>query len=111
LISEVLKLAIQKKIISESDLFKTDLEVIKKLKESKDKDILDILNKISCLNVVDDEKNYAYHLKSKVRCTDPKILIDNEVTRLSKIDKSYKELMNDYISKSSNGFFVRFIRK
>ncbi len=109
LISEVFKLAIKKKIINDSDLFTTDLEVIKKLKGSKDKKILDVLNKISCLNVVDDEKNYVYHLKSKVRCTDPKILIDNKVTRLSKIDKSYKRLMNDYISRSSNGFFVRFI--
>lgn len=111
LISETLRLAMEKNIMTESDLFTTDLQVLNKLKESKDKEILDMLNTISYLNVVEDEKDYDYHLKSKVRCTDPKILIDNKVVRLSEIDESYRKLMNDFISESSKGFFVRIVRK
>jgi HD superfamily phosphohydrolase len=111
LISDVLKQAIQKNIIIESDLFTTDSEVLNKLTKSKDKDISNILNTISYLNVVEDRENYAYHLKSKVRCTDPKILIDSKAVRLSKIDEDYKKSMKDFVSNASNGFFVRIIRK
>lgn len=109
LISDVLRMAIQKKIINELDLFTTDEKVLNKLKKSKNKDVSDILNKISNLNVIEDEKNYDYYLKSKVRCTDPKILIDNKIVRLSKINESYKRMMDEYVSKYSDGFFIRVL--
>jgi hypothetical protein len=109
LVSEVLKLAIQKNVITEADLFTTDSEVLNKLTKSKDKEISNLLKRISYLNVIEDEENYDYYLKSKVRCTDPKILIDNKAVRLSKIDESYKKLMNDFIERASKGFFVRII--
>jgi hypothetical protein len=111
LISDTLKIAIEKNIITEADLFTTDPEVIKKLKISKDQNILRMLDTISHLNVVEDEKNYDYYLKSKVRCTDPKFMINDKVVRLSEVDKSYRKSMNDYISESSKGFFVRIVRK
>jgi len=111
LISETLELAIQKNIIEEADLFTTDLEVINKLKGSKDKEILDMLGSVSYLGVVEDKENYDYHLNSKVRCTDPKLLINNEAVILSKIDENYKKLMNDFVTKASRGFFVRIVRK
>lgn len=111
LMSETLRIAIEKNIITESDLFTTDSEVIKKLKISKDQDILRMLGTISHLNVVEDEKNYDYFLKSKVRCTDPKFMTDGKIVRLSEVDKSYRKSMDDYISESSKGFFVRIIRK
>ncbi len=110
-ISDILKLAIRRGIIEESDLFTTDLGVINQLEKSKDKAILNMLDAISYLDIVEDKENYDYHLKSKVRCTDPKVLIDNEAVKLSKIDGHYKKLMNDFVTKASKGFFVRIIRK
>jgi len=70
-----------------------------------------MLGSISYLDVVEDKENYDYHLNSKVRCTDPKVLIDNKAVKLSKIDEDYRKLMNDFISEASKGFFVRIIRK
>lgn len=111
LTSDALGLAIQKNIIGEADLFTTDSEVINKLNASKDKEILDMLDAISYLDVVEDKKDYDYHLKSKVRCTDPKVLISDKTLRLSEIDENYKKSMNDFVSKASKGFFVRIVRK
>jgi len=110
LISDTLRIAIQKHIINENDLFTTDSEIINKLRESEDKEISGMLNTISYLNVIEDEKNYDYHLKSKVRCTDPKIIIDDKIIKLSKIDEYYKKLMNDFIKKASKGFFIRILK-
>jgi len=111
LTSDAIGLAIQKNIIEEPDLFTTDLEVINKLNESRDKEILDMVDKISYLDVIEDEENHDYHLKSKVRCTDPKVLVNNKPEKLSEIDGDYKKAMNEFITKASKGFFVRIIRK
>jgi hypothetical protein len=109
--SDVLGLAISKKIINENDLFSTDDSVIEKLRKSKDGEIIDKMNFISNMEVIEDKKNYDFHLKSKVRFTDPKIIIDGKLVRISESDGFYKKMMNDFISKTSKGFFVRIIKK
>ena len=109
--SETVKIAISKGILTNDDLFTTDEEVINKLKNSQDERIIEMLDLIRNIDVVEDKSNYDYHLKSKVRCTDPKVLIGDGMMRLSEIDKDYKELMNDFVSEASKGFFVRIIRK
>ena len=97
--------------MTKSDLFTTDEEVVKKLKDSHDEKIIEMLDLIRNINVIEVKDNYGFHLKSKVRWTDPKILISNKILRLSELDKSYKHLMKDYIDKRSKGFFVRIRRK
>lgn len=109
--SETVRLALSKGIITESDLFTTDEEVVKKLKDSNDEKIIEMLDLIRNIDVVESKDNYDYHLKSKVRCTDPKIIDGNKIVRLSEIDESYKKLMNDFISEYSKGFFVKIVKK
>ncbi len=109
--SETIKIALSKGILTEDDLFTTDEEVIKKLKYSQDEKITEMLDLIRNIDAIEDKNNYDYHLKSKVRCTDPKFMEGNKVVRLSEIDESYRKLMSDFISKSSKGFFVRIARK
>lgn len=110
-ISETLRVALSKGILTESDLFTTDEEVVKKLKDSHDEKIIEMLDLIRNIDVIEDKDNYDFHLKSKVRWADPKILISNKILRLSELDKSYKRLMKDYIDKRSKGFFMRIRRK
>lgn len=109
--SDALKLAMSKGFMNEDDLFSTDNLVLEKLRESNDEEIMDKLNLISNFGVIEDKKNYDFHLKSKVRCVDPKIIVDGKIVRLSDLDESYKKTMNDFISETSKGFFVKIKRK
>lgn len=110
-ISETLKIAISKGIITREDLFSTDNEVITKLRNSKDEKIEEMLSLIHDIEVVEDKNDYDLHLKSKVRYTDPKILIDGKISRLSEIDEDYRNLMNNFIAERSKGFFVKIRKK
>jgi len=110
-ISEILRIAISKGIITKEDLFTTDDEVINKLKSSGDEKIKELLDLIHDIEVIEANKDYDLHLKSKVRYTDPKILIDDKISRLSEVDETYKKLMEIYISDRSRGFFVKIIKK
>ncbi len=106
LISDVTKLGITKGFLAEQDVFSTDDEVYTKLRNSGDNEIVSMLDQISSLEVVEDRKNYDDHLKSKLRCVDPKV----GMKRLSELDKKYKEEMDEYCKKITEGFYVRIIR-
>ena len=111
LISDTLKLGLSEGIITQEDIFTTDNEVLTKLKNSDNKEIDEKLNTIFNLKIIEDKNNYDYHLKSKIRCVDPKVLINDKLSRLSETDVSYKKLMNDFINKTSKGFFIKVINQ
>jgi len=110
-VSEMMRMAISKGIVEKADVFTTDDVVIEKLKNSNDKEIKEMLDLIYNIEVIENQKDYDIHLKSKVRWTDPKILIDGNVSRLSEIDDEYKKLMENFIAERSKGFFVKIRRK
>jgi len=107
LLSDAIGMAISKNVISQDDIFLTDDELYKKLKQSNDKEVTDKLDLIFNLSLVENEKEYDFHIINKARYADPKILLDNKSVRLSEIDNSYKELMDNFIQKMSKGFFIR----
>jgi hypothetical protein len=111
LISELMKIAIDKDIIDKEDVFTTDDNVINKLRKSEDKEIKERLDLIYNMEVIEDKDDYDFHLKSKVRWVDPKIIIDNKISRLSELDKNYAQKMNDFIDNRYKGFFVKIRKK
>jgi HD superfamily phosphohydrolase len=110
LISDVVSAGINANILTEDDLFTTDDAVYGKLKNSDNITIKNLLATLWNIDVEEDKTNYDFHVKSKVRCTDPKVLVDGKTQRLSELDQDYKTKMEDFISEYSKGFFVR-IRK
>ena len=107
LISDVVKMGMEKGLVSDDDLFSTDKKVYEKLKNSGDREIERSLNLIYNLQIIEDENDYDFHVKSKVRFTDPKVLIYDSVSRLSELDESYKRKMEEFIAEYSKGFFVK----
>jgi hypothetical protein len=110
LVSDVVKLGLNENILTKNDLFSTDEIVYNKLKNSGDNEIIDKIKSISEIKIIEDEHDYDLHLKTKVRCTDPKIKINEKIIKLSKIDKSYEKIMNDFIQRASKGFFIKIIK-
>jgi hypothetical protein len=110
LVSDVVKLGLGKNILTKDDLFSTDEIVYNKLKNSSDNEIIDQIKSISEIKLIENENDYDFHLKTKVRFTDPKIKINEKIIRLSEVDKSYEKLMNDFVEKASKGFFIKIIK-
>lgn len=107
LTSEIAKIAFDNKIINQEDFFKTDKEFVDKLLKSKNNEILNKWNLLKNLKVVEDKKNYDYHLKTKPRHIDPKILINGSIKRLSELDVEFKERLDNYLKKMNDGFYIR----
>ena len=113
-IVETLALALKKSlnanIITQEDLFTTDQEVLDKIYASKDKEIIQLLEMINpSIKVVEDEKNFDYYSKEKLRFIDPKVLPTKK--RVSEIYPEYKELIEKHKEILSRGVHARIIRK
>ena len=99
----------KKGVLNEADLFKTDDIILSKLKNSDDREILNMLSLVSDLKVIEDSENYDFFVKSKVRWVDPKVLVENRVLRLSEMDSEYRKVVKKWIERVKKGFKVRIL--
>lgn len=94
ILAEVLKKALEKKLITFEELYKTDFEVIGILKKSRDADILKNLNLLKNNLII--EENFSGEgivLKKKFRYIDPEIFINGGIEKLSDISKEYFNIL------------------
>ncbi len=90
LFANILKKALKDRIISVIDFKKTDEEVINKLINSKDKEILNKLNLLKKKNFFEESAN-GILLYKKFRFIDPEVLINNHIKKLSEIFPDYHQ--------------------
>ncbi|MFA5173913.1 MAG: HD domain-containing protein [Candidatus Pacearchaeota archaeon] len=88
LLAEILKKALEKKIIFLEDFKSTDKEIILKLINSKEANILNDLDKLK-KRIFFEESNEGFVAKKKFRYVDPEVLINHEIKKLSEISKEY----------------------
>lgn len=101
LLAQILKTALNKEFISIDDFSQTDSYVIEKLHNSKDDEIILILELLKTnFNVVDTNKKdtKGVKLKGKFRYIDPEILIEDEernkkIVQLTSISQMYKDML------------------
>jgi uncharacterized protein len=92
ILSEVLKKAFNKNLISLRDLKGTEKPILKILNESEDEFILDNLNLLKKgFKVVSDED--GIELKKKFRYIDPEVIVNGSYSPLSSISKDYFNLI------------------
>lgn len=95
LISEALRLALEKRILQKDDLYKDESVIIKMLRASRDPDVLDKLEAgLGELRFTVSE-NGPIELKKKIRYVDPKFISDGALIKLSKVDDDYSKLVED----------------
>ncbi len=93
ILSNVLKKALNSKIIFLEDLNQTDNYVLEKLNNSGDKFILENLNLLkSNLKIIEDKK--GIELKKKFRYIDPEISVNGSFKKLSDLSKDYFDFIN-----------------
>ncbi len=94
LFSQILKIALNKKILKRKDFYSDDLGILDKLKSSKDLQIKKIFTLLSrSLNLRFNPKKPFMFMRKKFRYVDPMFLRNGKVYKLSKIDPSFKELL------------------
>ncbi|MEK6823691.1 MAG: HD domain-containing protein [Nanoarchaeota archaeon] len=93
ILSNVLKKALDNKIIVFEDLNKTDYYVLKKLNSCNDKFILENLNLLKGDLKIIQDKN-GIELKKKFRYIDPEISVNGSFKKLSDLSKDYLNFIN-----------------
>jgi len=112
ILADAIKIAMDKKIITEDDLFGTDDELLEKIRSAKIKEIdekLDLLN--PSLKIVEDKERYDFHSNGKARFIDPKVFEDGRAIRVSEFDGEFKEKMDDFVNKLKKGYYIRILKQ
>jgi len=93
MLSKILRLALEQKIIHKNDFKKTDQEIIDKLWESKNKEIMQTLYLLEKrLSIVQGGMVLP---NNKFRSIDPEIILKNKVVPLTQISPQYQRLLKE----------------
>lgn len=104
LLSQILKRAIQLKLISRDDLMKTDQFIIKILENSKDQEILVQLGMLKNGFKI-EESEEGIELKKKFRFVDPGVLTEKGIISLTSLSSEYKTKLEK--EKANKDSFVK----
>lgn len=109
-LAKAIKFAINTKELHMKDILKTDAEVIEISKQSKNNDLLYLVNSLnSDIKVRINENKYDIHIKVKVRLIDPSVYINNKVFSLSNLDYNVNEINNKVKDIINKGVYVEVL--
>lgn len=110
--ADAINLALGGKIITKKDLFTTDKFLMKKLKTSKNPEIIGKIKSLKNLEVkIVKEKNADICVKSKIRIVDPPFIKNNKLVRLASADKNYKKKITAWGKKTKKGFCIKILNQ
>lgn len=109
LLGEALKKAVSRKIINFKDFWQYDQFVINKLKNSKDKEINNILDILRKTKKVANLKKGKKVILKKFRYVDPQIVINEKVKRLTDLDKGFKKRLESARKANKKGVRVPLV--
>ncbi|WP_180955187.1 HD domain-containing protein [Peribacillus deserti] len=107
-LSDVLSEALLRQILTVSELGKNDAEVWKTLTSSKDPVIQAKIGRLS-KDMVEDERNFHYHTKKKIRIIDPLVYHKNGIRRGSEISRKITCLNEEALRRSQKGVYIRLV--
>lgn len=111
ILADAIKIALDDGILTENDLFEDDQSVYTKLKESRNKIILNKLDMLNPnLNIIDDPNNFDFHSRNKLRYINPKYLgPDGSISRVADKFKDYSEKLAKHKEWIERGHFVKVV--
>ena len=109
-VGDTLRYALEKRYISEADLYTTDEEVLEKIKQNLGDERLKLLfermeNKVKFEN---NPQNYDAHVFCKSRIVDPLFKRNDEIKRISDTDNDWKEILEREMQPKE--YFIKFER-
>jgi len=108
ILANALKIALKNKIIKENDFYTTDKALLDKLIKSRNKKIIELLNKINKgLITLGTKEDYDIYSKSKVRYVDPKFIDHGKLRKLSEVDADFKKEIDKFKEGIKKGFYIK----
>ena len=112
LLADAIKLAIGKGFLKEEDMFQDDAFVLRALKASQDREILEILGLLTpAFKVEENPDDFDFKVTTKCRCVDPEFLGQSGLERLSQADAHFKELMDAHQARVKSGYCIKILRE
>ncbi|WP_409298788.1 HD domain-containing protein [Peribacillus sp. SCS-26] len=108
LLADILKIGIEKKILSMEDIKKDDEYILNLLYSSSDREIKGMLEGFS-RRAVSDDRNYDIHVKKKIRIIDPLIRYKGRLVRGSELSSNIRQMNRKAVERSTKGTYIRLI--
>jgi HD superfamily phosphohydrolase len=105
ILAKALKKALKFKIISMRDFLKDDAYIVKRLKRSKDKEILELLRVLQNKSLENLARGKIVAHK-KFRYVDPLFMHKNSLIRLSKVNKKFKKELEKARKENNKGILL-----
>jgi HD superfamily phosphohydrolase len=111
ILADAMKIAMERGILTEKDLFQDDAHVYSKLKSSHNPEILKLLGFLRPdLKLVEDSESCQFHSRTKLRYVDPKFLNpDGTVSKVSDNNQKFATRLNKYKVWVEKGHHIRIV--
>jgi len=106
LFAKVMKIALGKKIILRKDFLIDEKSILKKLEESDNKEIKEILSSLKKGKIGKIKKSLQKRMYKKFRYVDPKVIVNGNLVRLSKINLIFQKMIEQQMKINRKGFIV-----
>lgn len=106
LFSKALKIALDKKILSEKDFYKDEKFILGRIERTSDKKIKEILTMLKSKNLKGLKTNSGKKIIKKFRYVEPKIISDKELVRLSELAPKFKKILARHSRINKRGLIV-----
>ncbi len=106
LFSKALKIALDKKILSEKDFYKDEQFVLNKFEKNQDKTIKGILAILKDKKLKNVNSNSGKKIVKKFRYVDPKVVLNEELIRLSKLLPKFQTIIKKHRKINKKGLIV-----
>ena len=108
MLAQAIQHAMEKRLLTLTDLFTDDETVLNLLRQKGDAFIRKKLNYLTPHVRIEAATRGNYHLfiKTKVRYVDPKILAGGHIKRLSEMSRKYKRLLDEHITHGLQGSYM-----
>jgi HD superfamily phosphohydrolase len=110
ILAKAIKAGLDKGVIREEDLLKTDDYVYGLLKGSGNKDILSILEMIAPgLKVEENSRDYDFKTSTKARYIDTKVLFGQKTRRVSEIYPDFAKRLKRFRQRIAKGYYIKIL--
>ncbi|MDZ5710700.1 HD domain-containing protein [Jeotgalibacillus haloalkalitolerans] len=109
-LAHLLKLALEKKVLTASDFLLEDAILIDRVRNTNDRELQELLKQLHPqVKVTEDRKHYHLHRKNKLRMLDPSVLHNSKWFKASSISKKVRMMGDEAYEKAVRGMYVKVL--
>lgn len=107
LLASAMKVSLEEGIITFEDLFTTDRDVYVKMKSSRNAEVQKYLHDMEHITIKQDDEDYDYHVKPKIRVVDPYVVTNGAKKRISELDPTVQQENEEFRKRLQKGYFIK----